>query len=229
MINDWLEKMQKALWPRTCLLCSDPAGVNPHFCSGCAAALPWLGPACRRCASPLPHVAASCGNCQRENFAFTHVHAAFRYRAPVDALIQRLKYARDLPLARVLGETWLEHPADRRLPDVIVPVPLHTSRLRERGFNQSLELARPLARHLDIRLAPDALARVRATAPQAGLAPAQRARNVRDAFQARYALSGRRVALLDDVMTTGHTADAAACAALEAGAQSVAVWVLARA
>lgn len=234
MVNKWLKRMQGWMWPQICLLCGDPAGPNPDFCKGCAASLPWLGPCCRHCANALPVAADSCGTCQQQAFAFERVHACFRYRAPIDTLIHQLKYGRKLSLARTFGKTWAEKIRNagemkNQLPDLLVPVPLHISRLRERGFNQSLEIARVVARQLDIRLAVDALTRVRATAPQASLATASRARNVRNAFRARYPLRDKRIALIDDVMTTGHTANAAARAALEAGARSVSVWVLARA
>lgn len=227
MLNNWLQKVQGWAWPRSCLLCGDPVRGEPHFCPGCARALPWHGPHCQRCGNALPVSADTCGTCQQQHFAFDQVHACFDYRAPIDTLVQRLKYGGKLSLARALGETWSSRAAGD--VDLLVPMPLHVSRLRERGFNQSLEIAHPLADRLDLRLAPDALARVRPTAPQAGLAPAQRARNVRDAFKANQEVRDLRIALVDDVMTTGQTAHAAAQALLRGGAKSVAVWVLARA
>jgi ComF family protein len=146
-----------------------------------------------------------------------------------------LKFHAQLVHARALGvlmaASLVEHLAARAgpPPQLIVPMPLHRTRLRSRGFNQALELARPLARQLHIPLDHSVLVRARATSPQTDLPLAARARNVRMAFRAARDLRGLRVAVVDDVMTTGHTAAAATAALRKAGAAAVEVWVLARA
>jgi ComF family protein len=114
-------------------------------------------------------------------------------------------------------------------PDCLVPVPLHPSRLRERGYNQALEIARPMAARHKIPLAIDAVRRIRATSAQAQLPLRERARNVRGAFIARTRFDGRRVAIVDDVMTSGHTANSLAQCLRRAGAVDIEVWVVARA
>jgi ComF family protein len=145
-------------------------------------------------------------------------------------LIWALKYHRRLEMARILGEQLAQGLASApREVDLVVPVPLHRARLHERGYNQSLELARPIARYLGLRLDFNCLQRIRATAPQAGLAPAERRRNVRGAFAATPAVKKLKVAVVDDVMTTGHTANAVAQCLRKAGAREVHVWVVARA
>jgi ComF family protein len=173
-----------------------------------------------------------CGDCLRRAPAFDAAYAAFRYATPLDRLIRDLKYHRRLARARVLGRALAAHLRARGAAqaDLVVPVPLHPTRLRERGYNQSLELARVLARELTLPLAaPRAVERRRATAPQAKLDPAQRRRNVRDAFRVHTEVRGLRVAIVDDVMTSGHTAGALARCLKRAGAAHVAVWVVARA
>jgi ComF family protein len=118
---------------------------------------------------------------------------------------------------------------DLSRPDVLLPVPLHRQRLRQRGFNQALELARPVSRRLCIPLDPWLAVRNKATIPQASLSPKDRYRNVRDAFQVKKDVSGLKIAIIDDVMTTGHTANALANTLKKAGAREISVWVFARA
>jgi ComF family protein len=162
---------------------------------------------------------------------FDAAQALFLYQPPVDRLIQNLKYHRQLSLARVLGNLLAKH-LDANMtirPDILVPVPLHPARLRERGYNQSLELARIVARRFDLPLTTHAVKRVRATPPQTTLTSSERRRNVRNAFHTVSNFSGKRVAIIDDVMTSGHTANALAKCLRRAGAINVMVWVVARA
>jgi ComF family protein len=158
-------------------------------------------------------------------------YAALRYAAPVDRLIVALKYRRRLDTARALGELLLSKLItieDR--PDVILPVPLHTSRLRERGYNQAQEIARVIAHRLQLPLVTNAVRRTRATATQTTLPRTQRARNVRNAFaMLTNELDGKHVAIVDDVMTSGHTIDALAKVLRRAGVNEISVWVVARA
>jgi ComF family protein len=148
----------------------------------------------------------------------------------VDRLIVNLKYHHRLELARTLGRLLAEplrQLAD--LPDAIIPVPLHPSRLRQRGYNQSLEIARVVANRLDLPVITRAARRMRATAAQTALPLKQRARNVRNAFAANGDVAGKHVAIVDDVMTSGHTVSALAKALRRAGAKEISVWVVARA
>jgi ComF family protein len=147
-------------------------------------------------------------------------------------LTTRLKFGRSLAAGRVLGELWIDALRDAPpvLPHALVPVPLHADRLRERGYNQALELARPLAAALQIPLRDDLLARVRATSAQSNLDAAERRKNLRGAFRAAdTAAPPAHVAVVDDVMTTGATLRECARTLLRAGAERVDVWALARA
>jgi len=172
-----------------------------------------------------------CGACQQLEPAFHATRAVFRYEHPVDSLLHGLKYHGRLDLARVLGILVATELASRGeiATDVLVPVPLDRSRLRERGYNQSLELARPIARRLGLPLDPFGVARNRPTRPQTELSCAERRKNVRGAFSVTNDFSGKNVAIVDDVMTSGATADALAAALKQAGARQVEVWVVARA
>ncbi len=175
-------------------------------------------------------VARVCGACQRRPPAFARTVALFHYAPPVDRLIHGLKYHGRLELARILGGLLADALTRRPVHiDLIVPVPLHRARLRARGFNQALELARPVARRLGVPIDYRCVVRARDTAPQATLAPRARRSNVRGAFVARGRLDRLRIALVDDVLTTGHTADAVAACLRRAGARQVELWVLARA
>jgi ComF family protein len=210
-------------WP--CELCGAPAGVA-GICAPCRADLPWIGIACRRCARPL-EATGECDRCRRHPPPWSRGIAPLAWSFPVDALIGRFKYAGALHFGALLGRLLAAACEDRR-PDAVVPVPLHPARLAERGFNQAQELARPLVRGGRLRLLDDACRRTAATPPQAGLSARQRYRNLAGAFAVTGAVTGRRIAIVDDVLTTGSTAAALSRELLRAGAHSVEVWAVAR-
>jgi ComF family protein len=232
-VYESLRRILDRLWPGSCLLCRAALPCGRDLCSICERSLPYLDAACRICARPLPVSAAGqvCGHCQQSPPSYDYSFAAFRYASPIDRLVQDLKYHRRLDLARVLGGLLAERLAAHRWPwpDRLIPVPLHRARLRERGFNQALELARPAARRFGLVLDPWAAVRIRPTPPQAGLSLAQRRRNLRGAFRATVSLEGEHVVVLDDVMTSGSSLESLAHCLKKAGAKTVGVWVLARA
>jgi len=222
----------RVLLPLRCLLCGARGSDGIDLCAGCAGDFPLNHPCCPRCALPLKAPAPLCGRCLVRDPVFTATWAPFLYTHPLDLLEARFKFRRDLAAGRVLAERMaararVDAPA---LPALIIPVPLHRSRLRERGYNQAQELGVPLARALGIPLRHDALIRTRATPPQTGLDAKARRRNLRDAFAvAEHAQWPSHVVLLDDVMTTGATAREAAKTLRRAGVARVDVWALARA
>jgi len=209
-----------------CFLCRGASQHGAVLCQSCLRDLPRLGaPRCPRCALPSP-ADALCGRCLADSPRYDATFAALTYRFPADVLIQALKYRGELALAPLLGRLLAsELPADERV-DCVLPVPLAARRLRERGYNQAMEIARALPS--PARLAPDLCARTRDTPAQSDLPWAARARNVRDAFRCERALDGLTIAVVDDVMTTGATLDAVAAALKDAGAERVVNWVVAR-
>lgn len=218
------------LLPHHCLLCMSPGGEP--ICDHCRPSLPLLGSACQRCALPLPQAVAECGRCLRKPPSFDASRAAFRYAAPVDKLISQFKHNGALSAGRLLERFLLEqlrqdwNPDDP--PDLVTAVPLHWWRQLRRSFNQSAFLAESLARQLGLPFVQVARRRV-ATPKQQALSRKQRLRNLRNAFSADPALvSGRHIAIVDDVLTTGATVEALSRTLKRAGARRVEVWVLAR-
>lgn len=223
----------RRIWPCRCLLCGEAGHLGRDLCAACTGQLPWNSSACARCAVPLPPLAdastRTCGACLRRPPPQAACRAAFVYGFPLDRLLPRAKFHGDLAAARLLAGLMAQACGDAGRPDAIVPLPLHPARLRQRGFDQALELARPLARALALPLRPDLLLRRRDTAPQSRLDAAQRRRNLRDAFGVPSgAVLPAHVALVDDVMTTGATLHSATKALRRAGVARVDGWVCAR-
>lgn len=180
------------------------------------------------CALPTPH-GAICGHCLKRPPHFGSTRAAYTYAFPLDRLVQSLKYGHNLAVVSLLADELAAQAAKHPLPDVLIPMPLHPNRLRQRGFNQAHEIAQRIARILRLPVLPHATMRVIDTAPQASLPLKQRRNNLRGAFACEHNLQGKHVAIVDDVMTSGSTLDALAEALLKAGALEVQCWVVARA
>lgn len=198
------------------------------WCGACDAALPYFDdPHCPVCALPTP-TGEVCGHCLQEPPLFANTTAAFRYSFPLDKLVQAMKYGEQLALANALADKLSLRIKKSDLPDCIIPMPLHPAKLRKRGFNQSVLVAASVARKLGIELQMNACERVRDTPPQSSLPWKERRKNVRDAFRCNVDLSGKRVALIDDVLTTGASLNALAEAVQKGGASDIRAWVVAR-
>lgn len=217
----------RRLLPQACALCAAGSG-DALVCAACLAALPRIAAPCPSCGLPAPP-GRRCSACRAHPPPFRATVAAWAYDFPVDRLVQALKYDGRLALAEPFAAAIVAAVARRgaSLPDVVVALPLAPARQRTRGFNQAHEIARRVAGGIGRPLVAG-LARTRDSPPQAALAWPARARNVRDAFAGNGSLAGRRVAVVDDVMTTGATLAAAAAAARRAGAADVEAWVVAR-
>lgn len=218
--------------PPRCLLCGAAGAEGRDLCAGCAGDFSPNTPCCPRCALPLKTPAPLCGECLKREPPFAAAWVPFRYGHPLDLLEARFKFRGDLAAGRVLADLMLERASvdAPTLPLMLIPVPLHRTRLRERGYNQALELARPLARALNIPIGHDFFERTKATPPQTGLDAKARRRNLRDAFAvAMEAPLPAHIVLFDDVMTTGATLRACAHVLTQAGVRRVDVWALARA
>ena len=228
-VDEMVRRAWAWLLPPRCLLCGGAGSGGRDLCAACARELPRNEPCCPRCGLALSTAAPLCGRCLKRLPAFEAACVPYRYAYPLDRVVSRFKFGSDLAagalLAALLGDALAERGDGC---DLIVPMPLSRTRTIERGYNQALELARPVAKRLGIELAPTGLARTRETSPQTGLDRAERRRNVKGAFAASAAVRGHSVALVDDVVTTGATANAAARALMRAGAKRVVVWAVAR-
>jgi ComF family protein len=241
MVYKWLRQgLKQALLralPFNCTLCGQAAAdADMDLCLSCSRGLPWLDQACRSCANPLATAAITeqtallCGRCLHQAPHFDRSYCAFVYREPVSWLLQGLKYHRRLSGIPVASRLLLEYLRSRVecWPQLILPMPLHPARLRQRGFNQALEIARPLARVLGIPLSMRVCGRERNTPQQSELPAARRAANVRNAFRMHESLPVKHVAIVDDIVTTGATANELARLLKKHGAETVQIWAVAR-
>lgn len=238
----WIQKLTHLVAPPVCLLCrgdgqqhDEPWGLD--LCEWCEAACESPPTGCARCGEPGQTVTA-CRSCHSQTPPYDSLFCLFRYQDPVDLLVTGLKFRHNLAAARVLGMLFARRylQSRRPLPQCVIPMPLHIARLRDRGFNQCMEIARHLTPRLGkatggkLPIRTDILQRQRATLPQSELSGAERAANLAGAFCVPNGIRPPgHVALLDDVLTTGHTAAAAATALKAAGCHNVEIWACARA
>lgn len=213
-----------------CLLC-DANTREPHLlCAACAKDLPYITNACVLCGLPLEGKATMCGQCAQDPPPVERTYALCHYAEPVDKLLLALKFHQRLAVATVFGELLAQRllANDADIPDALIPVPLHAARLQERGYNQALEIAKPLSKNLDVPVLRQTCIRIIATSAQSDLSRYERRANIQGAFAVIDELP-RHVAIVDDVMTTGSTVFEMAVALKEHGAERVDVWACARA
>jgi ComF family protein len=220
------------LLPQSCYLCG--AASSGALCSGCLSDLPYylLENTCFCCARPLHQEFEEvyCTHCQYTPPYFSHIYPIFSYEYPINHLIQAAKFEQNLTILTQLAELMVQQIDYQHLPDVLIPIPLHSKRLRQRGYNQSLEIAKIVARQLQLPLAATACERIRYTLPQVELNGSERSRNLRGAFQVRKLQQDwQYVVLIDDVMTTGTTVNELAAVLRHSGVPRVDVWCCARA
>lgn len=223
--------------PPTCLACRKPVGAASGLCAGCWSRAGFIErPFCERLGTPFPHDSGGpliSPAAMADPPAYGRARAAARYSDVVRDLVHLLKYGDRLDIVQSLGR-WTARAGGELTADAdaLVPVPLHWTRLWQRRFNQSAALARAVSEIASVPVADHVLARTRATPPQIGLSRAERARNVQGAFTvpraARIDVKGKRLVIVDDVLTSGATVDACARALRRAGAANVDVLVLAR-
>lgn len=257
MVNRLLDQLSFILFPGCCLICQGNSHRPLDLCQPCEAELPWLIMACPRCAYPVEQAEQLCGQCLLKLPGFSRCVTLCHYHAPIDSLISQFKYHKRHSYGRVLAtllgqrirqayqcplaEPVSKHkhiqdqaaalPADQQplLPDLIAPVPMHWRRKLSRGFNHCEQLAEQLSQQLQLPVFYG-LQRIRNSRPQQGLSAEQRRRNLQGAFMVRrkQRIDGLTIALLDDVITTGSTAEALSQLLLSAGAREVHIWSLAR-
>ena len=236
-----------------CLICGLHSAPNELICAGCKADLPWLQDHCKQCAQPLPcqplscaqlpskksieaHKSGSssqiiCGRCLKDPPAFDSTLVPFQYEQPIKQLVTSLKNKGQLDTIELAAQLFTEHLKDRishQPPQLIVPVPLHLKRLYSRGYNQATELASRLSQILDIPCDKRSCRRILNTPHQQGLNATARRQNLRHCFNIAATFQAERVAIVDDVMTTGSTVNALAYKLKEAGVSHVEIWCFAR-
>jgi len=224
--------MMDFLCKHICIVCDDLSHRKIDLCLTCEHNLPILQNYCIKCAEPLPEGQDICGSCLGDSLLDIKIVALFYYQFPVDQLIANLKFSNNLIGAKILGELLGCHLhkqyQNKPKPEIIIPMPLHPNRLRERGYNQALELSRPIAKKLKIPVDRFHVKRVKNTLPQAKLSAKERKQNIRQAFFVTDDFHHHYVAVIDDVITTGNTI-AELCGVLyTVGVRRVDVWCAAK-
>ncbi len=217
------------LFPPVCANCKK---VGTLLCAECRADISWIaGPVCEVCGRPLVNDQATCSICAHRPLPLQQVRTAVFFQDPIQSLIHKFKYENAFALGQILADLMVQAWPDWSQPiDVIVPIPLHKKRYRDRGYNQSELLARRLSEQLQIPLDTHSLQRIRYTQPQVKLSAVERRSNVADAFAVvGDKIIGKHILLIDDVFTTGATLSAAANVLDAAGASAVSGYCLARA
>lgn len=235
MIYNWLKNNLFSLVPKQCLLCLSPTHNKHLLCTSCEGDLPKNHSHCIICATPFPlpesyEKSLICGKCLKNPPAYTTSLIPHLYATPLKQLITHLKFHADLTYVPLLAKSFI-HGINRgtnKLPDCIIPVPLHKQRLRERGFNQALELARVVATQFNIPLDYSLCQRNKATPYQSGLSAKQRKQNLKNAFTVIKQHSYKHVAIFDDVVTTGSTVNELAKQLKLSGVETIEVWAIAR-
>lgn len=241
------QKLLSCLFPSRCILCQRTltghmSDGRLEICSACLYELPHNHCCCPRCALPLPEDASAgvlCGRCIKKTPLFDYAYSLFRYEDEVVSLVHQLKFAEKITYSRSLGEMLyslleeqlkeIESSLMVNKPDCLLPVPLHNSRLRQRGYNQSIEIARVMAKKLDIPIAYEVVIRRRRTSAQTGLHARQRLKNIRGAFEVVADVKNKHLLIIDDVMTTGATVNELAKVLKKQHAARVGVLSIARA
>lgn len=230
-IRNWIKKIALSLLPTNCPLC----GMKSHHagcCQACEMDLPWLNHACARCGYSLAFDSPACGRCLKRLPPYDNTVALFRYESPIDYLILAVKFNKNLAYARIIGEMMSKkiqaHYDPDHMPDIILPVPLHPERLKERGFNQALEIARPISKKLNIPLSINDCVRVIETKPQATVSADKRKQNIKNAFTLTRTINAKHIAIFDDVVTTGSTVAEITRVLKKHGVQQVDIWCCAR-
>lgn len=236
-MKTFLTHLLDTLLPPSCLACDTPVAADGQFCAACFRRMNFISaPFCDCCGVPLPYAAASgaggrCRRCEASKPSFTQARAALRYDEASRGVITAFKYADRTEAARGIAQLMLRPGRDLLArADLLVPVPLHPARLRWRGYNQAALLASSLSRLTDRPCVPDALCREKPTIPLERLSRAGREAELADAIVPRKGFTAKKwtVLLIDDVMTTGTTANACAVALRAAGAARVDVLTAAR-
>lgn len=220
---------QNCKLPAICPLCNQYHQHHLALCTTCLSSIIPLGFACSHCANPLPNAHfLLCGACIKTPPYFDNTWVKYRFVEPLRSLIHEFKYQQGLYLTKTLGSLMQESvPHTQDLPDCLIPVPMHASRIKQRGFNQAALLAKYLSKQLAIPCALNLCFKTRNTAPQASLNSEERHKNLLNSFRVT-PVPYAHVALVDDLLTTGSTANEIAKLLKKAGVKRVTLWCCAR-
>jgi len=234
LISSAINKAGALIYPKVCLHCNDVGHNDMDLCQRCFQRLPWVEFACSRCALPLPNADSNiCGACTNRDLYFDQALTAFQFDGFIRDAIYQFKFNQKLNQGKLLAQLLLQHIEEKQLdtPELIIPVPLHKKRMRQRGYNQALEFSRIVSKKLGSELDYDVVYRNRDTSVQMDLPAKQRHKNVKDAFSVKEnpaVLKHKQVCIIDDVMTTGNTVNEVAKCLKKAGVENINVWCLAR-
>lgn len=231
-----IKRIYQWLLPSTCALCNDTSNEDIDLCNGCYSDLPWLQQVCIQCALPLSHNTNStqyCGLCLKISPPFDRTVALCSYNEPIISFINLLKFNGQLKYERLLSKLFIKYlllnPLYLQpLPEYIIPIPLHVDRLKERGFNQALELSRLISTYFKIPIMLDACERIRPTQPQSLIHANQRRNNIKNAFTLNKTLKAKHIVIIDDVVTTGTTVTELSQLFKKNGVEKIDIWCYAR-
>lgn len=228
IVHKWLATCLQL--PSCCMLCSEPILQGQKLCVACHAGLPWLSASCMHCALPCRGQHNRCVRCQQKPPIYDRLQGLFDYRAPLDRWIMQLKYQAALGYAVLLSDLMLKHlclPTPK--PDCIIPMPLHPKRQRQRGFNQTLEIAKRLGKYFQIPVDAKSCKKNRHTLPQSQISAPLRRYNIQSHFfTISPSLKGQKVLIIEDVVTTGSTLEALSIALKNVGVSRIDVWTCCR-
>lgn len=223
-----IQTLIRFCYQNTCVICHRTSNQTIDLCSDCETELPFITHACDVCGLPLNAPIDICGACIKNPPPFDETFALCHYRSTARFLINRLKFKHQLAVSKILGLLMAKYVTFTKKPDYILPVPLYIKRMRERGFNQSLEIARVLSQKLKIPLNTTSCQRILNTPSQITLSAAVRKKNIKNAFKIISPTKTNHVAILDDVMTTGSTVKEIAILLKNKGVKKVSIWCCAR-
>ena len=231
IMNNWLNKIQSILYPYTCFLCNQPGNNELDLCDRCYAGFSPLSICCNICGiSMKTKVSHVCGRCLASPPHYDKITTLFDYQEDIKQLVLPLKFNAKVSAARTIGKLMANHFSNHPdMPDALLAVPLHKKRLRKRGFNQSELIAKHLQRQLNIHLLQQFCTRTRNTISQTSLKATERRKNLKNAFHCDNHQSINSIAVIDDVVTTGSTANEIAKTLKKSGVKRVEIWAFARA
>ncbi len=219
-------------FPSTCLLCAEIQVNHNLICHDCYQELPFMTNYCLGCGLSISEKTKICGTCINQPFSFQECHSVFNYNFAIPYLISQLKFHDQILIAKLFGkilcQKMLFYYRDNAQPEFIIPVPLHQKRLRQRGYNQTYEIAKFIKQNFSVKLTINACQRIKATKPQTELNKKQRHNNVINAFSITPNFQAKHIAILDDVMTTGHTVNELSKSFIAAGVEKIDIWLVAR-